>query len=452
MRAKRAPSGRQLTIVNHAATKLRGATRPASSRSASCTSMAPSLQSRTPRARRSFPRAHVAAPTTHPNKAARASSGNGTNITMASVAPTASARNASAAPLYLSRQVTSIPSSVSAWLSFLASRGAQLGAGGVAGFGKPAEEVAAARDHTILADLSHNALIAVSGDDATAFLHGQFTNDVQALAEGAAQWNGWCSAKGRLLATFLLVKRGQEYLLMLPADIAPAIAKRLRMYVLRSKVAVSDASERFVRLGLAGKSAAVLAAHHWGFSPERMRSTEREGALCVAIDDQRFVLLADPARAPSLWEALTATARPTGADAWEWSLVQAGIPTVVARTQEEFVPQMANFELVGGVSFRKGCYPGQEIVARTQYRGGLKRRMARVHVEQSQRPQPGDAVYAPSFGEQAAGMVVSATPSPDGGFDALVVAQIDSLERDELRLGSPQGARLEIRERPIAQA
>jgi tRNA-modifying protein YgfZ len=452
VRVKRAPSGRQLTIVNQAATKLRGATRPASTRSASCTSMAPSLQRRTARVRRSFDRAHVAPATTQPNNAARAASGNGTNTTMASVPATASARNASAAPLYLSRQVTSIPSSVSAWLSFLASRGAQLGAAGVAGFGEAGEEAIAARDHTILADLSHNALIAVSGDDATAFLHGQFTNDVQALPDGAAQWNGWCSAKGRLLATFLLVKRGKEYLLLLPAEIAPAIAKRLRMYVLRSKVTVTEASERFVRLGLAGKSAAVLAAHHWGFSPDPMRSAEREGAICVALDDQRFVVLADPARAPSLWEALAATARPTGPDAWEWTLVQAGIPTIVARTQEEFVPQMANFELVGGVSFRKGCYPGQEIVARTQYRGGLKRRMARVHVAQSQRPQPGDAVYAASFGEQAAGMVVSATPSPEGGFDALVVAQIDSLERDELRLGSPGGSRLEIRGRPLAQA
>jgi hypothetical protein len=179
---------------------------------------------------------------------------------------------------------------------------------------------------------------------------------------------------------------------------------------------------------------------------------ERDASLCVALDATRFVLFAEPSRAAALWDRLAARATPAGSDAWEWSLVQAGIPTIVARTQEEFVPQMANFELVGGVSFRKGCYPGQEIVARMQYRGGLKKRMARVHLEDATRPQAGDPVYAASFGEQAAGMVVSAAPAPDGGYDALVVAQIESLERDELRLGSPGGARLEVRERPLAAA
>ena len=325
---------------------------------------------------------------------------------------------------------SSIPSSVPAWLAQLRGE----------------------RDTTILADLSHDAVLAVSGEDAAAFLHGQFTNDVQALAAGQAQWNGWCSPQGRLLATFLLLRRGGEYLLVLPAEIAPAVAKRLRMFVLRSKVKVDEANERFVRFALAGKSAAGLVAQHWGSTPQPMRSVERDGAVCVAIDAQRFVVLAEPARAAALREALSAQAMPAAADAWEWTLIQAGIPTIVARTQEQFVPQMANFELVGGVSFRKGCYPGQEIVARTQYRGGLKRRMARVHASGGERPQAGDSVYAPSFGDQAAGMVVSAAPSPEGGYDALVVAQIESLERGELRLGSPAGTPLEIRERPLAVA
>src|SRR5687768_15006764 len=117
---------------------------------------------------------------------------------------------------YTSIHVNSpLPSSNPAWLAFLASRGAQVDAGHVAHFGQPREELLAARDALIVADLSHNALLAVSGDDATAFLHGQFTNDVQALPQGAAQWNGWLSPKGRLLATFLLVKRADGYLLML---------------------------------------------------------------------------------------------------------------------------------------------------------------------------------------------------------------------------------------------
>jgi folate-binding protein YgfZ len=339
---------------------------------------------------------------------------------------------------------------MSSWLSFLASRGARLTATGVGDFGDSQAEIAAARDATILTDLSHNALVSVRGDDATAFLHGQFTNDVESLPVGAAQWNGWCTAKGRLLATFLLVRREDGYLLMLPAEIAPAVLKRLGMFVLRAKVKLEDASERYVRMGFAGKSAAVIVARHWGHAPDPMRSVEKDGAVCVGLDSQRFVVLAPPEGAPKLWEALAANARPAGADAWESTLIHAGIPTVTAATQEEFVPQMANFELIGGLSFKKGCYPGQEIVARTQYRGILKKRMVRVHLPGDARPVPGQSVYSTGFGEQAAGTVVNVAPSADGGFDALVVAQRDSLERDDLRWNSPQGPRLQIRERLAA--
>jgi folate-binding protein YgfZ len=339
---------------------------------------------------------------------------------------------------------------MSAWFSFLASRGARLDANGVADFGDPAAELAAARDHAVLVDLSDNALLRVTGDDATTFLHGQLTNDVQSLPVGAAQWTGWCSPKGRLLATFLLHRREDGYLLMLPAEIAPAIAKRLRMFVLRSKVAIADESERLVRLGFAGKTAGVIVARQWGFTPDPMRSVEKDGALCIAIDDQSFVVVVAAEKAPALWETLVLNATPAGPDAWAWSLIQAGIPVIGAATQEAFVPQMANFDLVGGVSFQKGCYPGQEIVARTRYRGILKRRMARVHLGGDTRPLPGQGVYSDAFGDQAAGTIVNVAPAPGGGFDALVVAQIESLDAGSLRWNSPQGPALEVRDRPYA--
>jgi tRNA-modifying protein YgfZ len=340
--------------------------------------------------------------------------------------------------------------SMSSWLSFLASRGARLTASGVADFGDPAREVAAARDAAIVADLSHNALLAVTGDDAEAFLQGQLTNDVQALPQDAAQWNGWCSPKGRLLATFILLRRADGFLLMLPAEIAPAIAKRLAMFVLRSKVKIADASAEWVRLGFAGKTAGVLVARHWGHTPDPMRAVEKDAALCLAIDAERFVVLVAPDAAPNLWEALAENATPAGADAWDWSLIHAGIAQVGAATQEAFVPQMANFELVGGVSFRKGCYPGQEIVARTQYRGILKRRMALGHIDGPTRPLPGQGVYGAAFGEQAAGMLVNVALAPGGGFDVLVVAQVESLDAGELRWNAPEGPVLRITSRLAA--
>jgi len=300
----------------------------------------------------------------------------------------------------------------------------------------PREETRAARDGTVVADLSHNALIEVTGDDATEFLHAQFTNDVQALAAGAAQWNGWCSAKGRLLATFLLAKRPAGYLLLLPAEIAAPIAKRLGMFVLRSKVKIADASARFARFGIAGRDAAAIAAT----IPE-----------AIPLGDGRFVAIAPIEQAAAMRDRLAARATVVGPEAWEWTSIQAGIPTIVAATQEAFVPQMANLDLVGGVSFRKGCYPGQEIVARTQYRGILKRRMALAHVAGAA-PAPGQKVYSRAFGDQAAGEVVSAAASPEGGADFLVVAQIESLRDGDLHLDSPDGALVDIRRKPAEAA
>ena len=340
------------------------------------------------------------------------------------------------------------------WHAFLAGRGGRLESGRIASFGEPQAELLAARDATIVADLSHNALLEVTGDDATAFLHAQFTNDVAALPEGAAQWNGWCSAKGRLLATFLLLKRPGGYLLMLPAEIAPAIAKRLGMFVLRSKVKIADAAARYARIGCAGKKAGVMVAHHWGHVPERLRSVEVDGAACVALDPDRFVIFAPTETAPRIFDLLAENATRAGTDAWEWTSIHSGIPTILAATQDAFVPQMANFELVGGVSFKKGCYPGQEIVARTQYRGILKRRMALAHLAASSAPvpEPGQKVYSKAFGDQASGEIVNVAPAPGGGADLLVVAQVDSLRSGDLRLGSPDGSPLEIRSHPATEA
>jgi folate-binding protein YgfZ len=131
-------------------------------------------------------------------------------------------------------------------------------------------------------------------------------------------------------------------------------------------------------------------------------------------------------------------------------MIQAGIPTIGAATQEAFVPQMANFDLVGGVSFKKGCYPGQEIVARTQYRGILKRRMALAHLGGEARPLPGQNVYSAAFGDQSAGTIVNVASAPGGGFDLLVVAQLESLADGDLRWNAPDGPPLQVRSRPHA--
>jgi hypothetical protein len=162
----------------------------------------------------------------------------------------------------------------------------------------------------------------------------------------------------------------------------------------------------------------------------------------------RFEIIGPYTDIQGLWSELALT--PVGASAWAWLDIMAGVPTVLPATVEAFVPQMTNLELIGGVNFKKGCYPGQEIVARTHYLGRLKQRMYRAHVDSPQAPKAGDPIYAPNFGEQAAGTVVDAQPAPGGGFDLLAVVQIASADAGVLSLQAPNGPPLALHTLPYS--
>ncbi|MFZ3262207.1 MAG: folate-binding protein, partial [Thiobacillus sp.] len=166
------------------------------------------------------------------------------------------------------------------------------------------------------------------------------------------------------------------------------------------------------------------------------------------LGDDKFVLSIAPERAAAVWQALRQSATPVGAPVWDWLRLSAGIPMIVAATQELFVPQMVNLEVIGGVSFQKGCYPGQEIVARSQYLGKLKRRMFLAHVDAE--AAPGDPLYSADMGGQATGTVVNAAPAPAGGFDVLAVAQVESANTQTLHLKAADGAALALKPLPYA--
>jgi hypothetical protein len=320
-------------------------------------------------------------------------------------------------------------------------------------FGDPAGELAAAVDGTIVADLSQLGVIAFRGDDAATFLQGQLTNDVRSLHADSAQWNGYCSPKGRLLGNFLMWRQAEDYCLQLAGDILPSVQKRLSMFIMRAKVQARDASDDSVRLVVAGKQAAAAVSAAMGSIPEAapeaaMRSVAVEAGQVIRVGDDKFVLSITPEHAAAVWQTLRASATPVGAPVWDWLRLNAGIPMIVAATQEQFVPQMVNLEAIGGVSFQKGCYPGQEIVARSQYLGKLKRRMflAQVNAEAA----PGDALYSADMTGQATGTVVNAAPAPGGGFDVLVVAQVESANTQTLHLKTADGAALTLKPLPYA--
>lgn len=338
------------------------------------------------------------------------------------------------------------------WTDFLATRGARCNDAAVTDFGDAPAELAAAANTTVLADLSHYGLIGFSGEDAKDFLHGQITNDLRALSEQQAVFAGYLSAKGRMLANFLVMKRADNLLVMLPASLREVIQKRLSMFILRSQVKARDASDEWLRLGISGAQARDLLAKALGIVPPAsimaMAHAEQAFVLCLGAD--RFDVFVAPAAAEALWDQLAAGARPVGAPAWDWLLVNAGIPAVLPQTQDHFVPQMANMEILGGVSFNKGCYPGQEIVARSQYLGKVKRRLYLAHLDSE--AQPGDELYAPEPADQAAGLIANAARAPGGGWDVLAVALTPSVEAGDVRLKSRDGSALKFRPLPYPVA
>ncbi len=240
------------------------------------------------------------------------------------------------------------------------------------------------------ARLTRYGLLSVKGDEARDFLHAQLTNDIEHLPAERAALAGWCSAKGRLLATFLVIPAPGGFLLQLARDLAPAVAKRLGMFVLRAKVKVADESAAWAQYGL------------WepdGGRPEVAWQGER---ATVRVGEGRFLEIV-PAAAPAL-EAL--------ADESKWALaeIRAGRPLITAATQDQFVPQMVNLEKLGAVDFRKGCYPGQEIVARAQYRGQVKRRMVQLPAPAGAALQPGEAFNGGVVVDSAGGEMLAVMP------------------------------------------
>ncbi len=295
-------------------------------------------------------------------------------------------------------------------------------------------------DGAFVAPLADLGLLAVTGDEAAAFLHGQLTNDVEHLAAGQARWAGYCTAKGRLLSTFRYWRDPAAIRLTVSRPLAAPLARRLSMFVLRAKARVADASDAVALFGLGGEPAAAAAAAALGLVvPGPDGSASAGEAHLVGLPPMpaeglpRWLLVVPAERADAAWRAISAAATPVGAAAWRRTEVLAGIPRIVPGTVELFVPQMLNFESVDGVNFRKGCYPGQEVVARSQYLGKLKRRMFAGH-GMGAVPAPGSDVW-PASGTEPCGQVVLAAPDGAGGFDLLFESQTAAVEAGPVRAG-----------------
>ena len=287
-----------------------------------------------------------------------------------------------------------------------------------------------------VAALKHLGVIKIVGEEAAKFIHTQLTQDFSLLGSDTARLAAFCTAKGRMQASFIGFKRSpDEILLVCSRDILAPTLKRLSMFVMRAKAKLSDATDEIALFGLAGDATQNIAAHAvppWS----------------KAVFDAATVINLYPADgvARQLWVAPADIPAPQGValdlSVWLWSEVRSAVATISQPVVEAFVPQMLNYESVGGVSFKKGCYPGQEVVARSQFRGTLKRRAFVVHSNAS--PAAGDAVFGANGDDQPVGTVVQAAPAPNGGFDAIISVQLSALTEGKLHLGRVDGAELTL--------
>ncbi len=338
------------------------------------------------------------------------------------------------------------------WRTFLQNAGAVIDHGHVSHFGNPSVDTQIATTGEVMADLSHRALIAVRGPDAEKFLQGQLTCDVLAVTQSHSQLGAHCSSKGRTLALFRLFRRDETLYLALPETLLESALERLRKYMLMSKLTLE------VETGLAQIGyASVKGVHHLGDLitplPEAVDAADRSGDITVIRipgSHPRFELIGPEASLKTLWTQLDVHAAPVGAGPWELLDILAGVPVLSPETVDAFVPQMINLDALRGISFKKGCYTGQEIVARSHYLGKLKRRMFRLHC-QVEPPAAGTSLYSTARrSDESVGAVVAAQAAAEGGTTLLAVLQIEAAGQGELRLGQIDGPLCTLQTLPYA--
>ncbi len=339
------------------------------------------------------------------------------------------------------------------WIDFLKTMGAEFSDNELIHFGNPDLERNASDNGLVIADLSHFSLVKVNGADASSFLQGQLTNDIEQINNESSQLSGYCNQKGRLLATFRIYKDKDDLFLLIPSELYEETFKRLKMYVMRSKVEFNNCSADYVSIGFSGPDSDTELKAQLKDIPAEVDQVTHVNELTViklAGNQPRYQITGPVEQVITLWQNLDVNAAPVGKDVWNLLDIRAGMPTIYQPTVEAFVPQMINLELINGVSFKKGCYTGQEIVARMHYLGKLKRRMYRIHIESSEPVSPGTPLYSPdsTSGQGAGSIVISATSSSEKGIEALAVIQISDAENTGLRLNDSEGAAIKVLEIP----
>jgi len=305
---------------------------------------------------------------------------------------------------------------------------------------------------TAISNITHLSIIKVSGDDAQLFLQGQFSNDVTLLNDLNTQLNSYNSPKGRMYAAFRLCKFDSSYYLILPTEITDAVLKRLNMFVMRSNVTLEDISGQWKTLGISGEKIQNALTEQKITLPQTPNQCTQYGKkylINLSGSIPRALFIGPESEIIDTRYQLEQSLPIAEREHWKRLDIQAGIPGIYAATMESFVAQMINFQLVDGVSFTKGCYPGQEVIARMHYLGKLKKRMYRVSL--GNKALPNDKIYDTSGeNEQSVGQIVDAQVNDNDGYDALAVIQVSAADSKALKLGSLDGETITMETLPYS--
>jgi folate-binding protein YgfZ len=352
------------------------------------------------------------------------------------------------------------------WKKFLIECGAEFAENGVdnpgdklISFGNPELERRIPPQGAVLSNLSDRGLIEVHGQDAESFLQNQLTNDIRNVTETSHQASAWCNPKGRIIANFRIFKRRDSYFLAVSADLLEHVIKKLRMYVMMSKVTIEDATESLIHFGFAGELA-----------EEELQEVldldcKKDQAACQPVPKQtdqtlqyktlsilrlpgtvpRFEVFGELDDARKLWEHCNVKAAPVSSNGWHYLNILAGLPVITEASSEAWIPQMVNYIAIGGVDFKKGCYPGQEVVARLNYLGKTKRRMYHIQINTDQLPAANDAIASDS--DDNAGKILNAVINPEGKIEALAVLKISEADK-QLALAHNNEATVSLRDLP----
>ena len=340
------------------------------------------------------------------------------------------------------------------WQTSLITQSAIIENGAVMHFGNAKKELIATTNSNVLCDLSHLGLLEISGDDAVSFLQGQVTNDVKLLAGTNAHYSAYCNPKGRMLALFLAFAHYDHLHLQFNRTLLEPIMKRLKMYVMRSQVNIKDVSEDIINIGINGPEAAqILASSLPQIPSEDYQLITLENATILKMpsinNHARFQIFTNADNAPKIWNVLKEKCEVVGKPCWDWLEIQAGIPDIELKTQEQFVPQMLNLDLLNGINFKKGCYTGQEIVARTHYLGSVKRRTYLAELDTISAadimPSAGDKVMDGNKNE--VGQIVRVTVNTNNGYDALIELRIEATLTENL---SCDGNTIKLKQLPYS--